>query len=152
MARSKALTESISIAEYHDLVNSGGETLNKFGAKGVWLCLRCDGPASQDRCLSCGSVKTRRFDSKAEASRYHELRLQLRLKEITKLRCQPEFPLTVNGVRVGRYYADFQYVNSDGEAVVEDVKGGKATDTPISKLKRKLVHAIYGIQVQVVTR
>ena len=146
------MSERMSAAEYRALKNAEQKSANKFGAKRVWICRRCDGPAHSDRCLSCGSVKIQQFDSKAEAGRYHELRLKERLKEIKRLECQPRFPLSVKGELVGRYYGDFQYIDGDGVTVVEDVKGGKATDTPLSKFKRKLVHAIYGIEVQVVRR
>lgn len=152
MARSSSMPESISLAEYHALQRPSDEPKSKYNAKAVWLCQRCDGAATSDRCQTCGATNTRRFDSKAEAARYHELRTLERLKEIKHLKCQPKFPLSVNGQCVGVYYGDFQYLDSEGVTVVEDVKGGRATDTPLSRFKRKLVLAIYNIEVQVVTR
>ena len=85
-----------------------------------------------------------RFASKAEARRYQELRLLLAVGEITALECHPRYPLVVNGVKVGSYEADFRYVTPEGETVIEDVKGVR---TSTYKLKKRLVEALYGIQV-----
>jgi dsDNA-binding SOS-regulon protein len=60
-----------------------------------------------------GAVRTEvdgiSFASKKEARRYSELKLLERAGEIADLQLQPRFPLTVNGVRVCTYVADFQY-------------------------------------------
>ena len=45
------------------------------------------------------------------------------------------------------YLADFVYYNADGKLVVEDVKGGEATKTPIFIIKRKLMLQRYGIHI-----
>jgi len=80
--------------------------------------------------------------------------------EIISLEVQPKFPLRVNGqpikIRSDRYpggravsyYADFSYYDERlGERVVEDVKG---QDTPMSRLKRAIVEAQYGVPVKIV--
>ena len=48
-----------------------------------------------------------RFDSKAEARRYSELRLLVLAKEITELQVHPRIPLVVSGVHVADYIGDF---------------------------------------------
>ena len=89
-------------------------------------------------------VHGRRFDSKAEAHRYLELMIAGDCGCIRNLELQPSFSLS--GVAV--YRADFAYDHiATGERIVEDVKG---FDTAISRLKRKLVQAQYGIAVKVV--
>jgi len=65
-----------------------------------------------------------KFDSKAEMARYGELRYLEMSGHISALELQPVF-LLPGGIR---YKADFRYVE-DGQTVVEDVKGGKATQT-----------------------
>ena len=72
---------------------------------------------------------------------------------------QPKFPLrcgdTPIKIRSGRYpngrqvnyYGDFAYRDKAGKRRVEDVKGA---DTPISRLKRAMVEAQYGVQVEIV--
>ena len=86
-----------------------------------------------------------KFDSKKEAARYQELKLMQKAGMINQLTLQPRFDLMVNGVKCGFYKADFQYVElKQGLRVVEDVKGVK---TPVYNLKKKLIKAIYGIEI-----
>jgi hypothetical protein len=84
------------------------------------------------------------FASKAEARRYSELALFEKSGEIFSLELQPKFPLVVNGEKIGTYIADFRYETKTGDIVIEDVKGMK---TPVYKLKKKLVHALYGVEI-----
>ncbi len=83
------------------------------------------------------------FDSKKEATRYGELKLLVRAGQITGLRRQPRFDIVVNGVKIGFYKGDFGY-DENGKSVVEDVKGMK---TPMYRLKKKLVEALYGFEI-----
>lgn len=99
------------------------------------------------------------FASKAEAKRYRELKILERAGEIFDLELQPKFPIyaSVHGrIRhcgdkpICTYVADFRYREGaetviGGRLVVEDVKGMK---TPVYRLKKKLVEAQYGIQIQ----
>src|ERR1700686_4481764 len=89
------------------------------------------------------------FHSRAEANRYCELRLLERPGEITDLSLQPVYPLIVEGVNCGKYIGDFQYVSratnsKRSEHICEDVKGFK---TPLYRLKKKLVAALYKVQI-----
>ena len=86
-----------------------------------------------------------RFASEAEARRYSYLKIRLRIGEISDLELQPKFPIAVNDKRICNYIADFRYKeNATGKVVVEDVKGVK---TPLYKLKKKLVEALYGVSI-----
>tara|TARA_R110000824_G_scaffold132271_12_gene294698 strand:+ start:252 stop:575 length:324 start_codon:yes stop_codon:yes gene_type:complete len=90
------------------------------------------------------------FASKAEAKRYGELRLLLMADEIRQLEMQPKFPCHVNGALICTYVADFKYRDQrTGERIIEDVKGMK---TPVYNLKKKLVEAVYGIEITEVTK
>ena len=95
-----------------------------------------------------------RFDSKAEARRFGELRMLEMAGEITALECQPRYRLEVNGVKVCDYVGDFRYVDTEtGRVVVEDAKGGDATKTRLYKVKKRLMLACHGIEVEeIVTR
>jgi hypothetical protein len=84
------------------------------------------------------------FDSKAEAARYGVLKILQAAGVVANLRLQVPYVLTVNGVKVCRYVADFVYV-LDGREVVEDVKGVKTREY---SLKRKLMLAVFGIEIQ----
>lgn len=97
-----------------------------------------------------------RFHSLAEAGRYGELKLLERAGVITDLVLQPKLVIceaaTLNGKRLREiaYYADFSYFDREkGEVVYEDVKG---YDTPVSKLKRRIVLDKYGIDIKIVKR
>jgi hypothetical protein len=86
------------------------------------------------------------FHSKAEASRYSELRLLEKAGAIVALTVQPRWPLTVNGYRVGTYVGDFAYSDVvSGRFIVEDVKGMRL---PLYKLKAKLMLACHGIVIE----
>ncbi len=96
------------------------------------------------------TIDGKKFDSKAEGARYVELK---RLQEggvISGLKTQEEFALPVNGALICKYRADFIYLDSDGNLVVEDVKGGPVT--PVYTLKKKLMKAIHGIEIQEVRK
>ena len=97
--------------------------------------------------------KTIKFPSKNEARRFDELMLLYKAGKIFELKLQPQFTLqesyvTPEGVRVRaiKYIADFSYNTGNG-LVVEDVKGGKATQTRVYKLKKKLMLDRFGINV-----
>lgn len=92
------------------------------------------------------------FDSKREAQRYGELKLMEQAGEIRKLALQQKFELTVvEGKRVtdvGTYIADFTYFDTSGGKsfpVVEDCKGHR---TAVYRIKKKLMKAIYNIEVK----
>jgi hypothetical protein len=64
------------------------------------------------------------FPSKAEAKRYGELKLLRDQGEILELEVHPVFVFRVNGIRIGRYTADFGYHDvQENRYIVEDVKG-----------------------------
>jgi|SRR5262245_39878444 len=88
------------------------------------------------------------FDSRKEAGRHQELLYMHRAGIIRDLELQPRYDLVVNGQKIGFYRADFRYeIVATGNVVVEDVKGGAATKTPVYQLKKKLVKALYNIDI-----
>jgi len=87
-----------------------------------------------------------KFDSEREAEYIGGLILQQRAGIIRLLEIHPSYPITVNGVLIGVYEADARYVLVEtGATVVVDVKGVR---TPLYRLKKKLVEAIYDIRIQ----
>jgi hypothetical protein len=94
------------------------------------------------RCMIDGYV----FDSKAEAARYVVLRAERDSGHITDLRPHPKpayvlIPAFKDNAgkkhQAVRYTPDFEYRRGD-KLVIEDVKGGKATMTPVFRIKEKL--------------
>lgn len=92
-----------------------------------------------------------RFASRAEAKRYGELKLMEKAGEISNLELQPVYPLTVNGIRVGKYVGDFRYIDRrSNRMTLEDTKGVR---TPVYALKKRLVEAIYpGVEIVEVSK
>lgn len=85
------------------------------------------------------------FASKREATRYAELKLLVRAREIFNLKLQPRFPIVVKNFKICTYIADFQYLKlGDDIEIVEDVKGVRTKEFVI---KKKLMKAVYGIEV-----
>ena len=87
-----------------------------------------------------------RFDSVKESKRYGELKILEKVGQIRSLRLQPTFVIMVNSIVCAKYRADFDYYDVATETrVIEDAKG---FPTPVYRLKKRLVEAIYGIQIQ----
>ena len=96
-----------------------------------------------------GAVKTTVdgivFDSKREAVRYMELMVLQKNGQISRLELQPKYDCIIDGKKICTYRADFRYFTKNGN-IVEDVKGVK---TPVYRLKKKLVEALYaGVIIQ----
>ena len=95
------------------------------------------------------------FDSTREAGRYQELQALAARNLIEDLRHQVPFELAP-GVRFSdekrakpalRYVADFAY-RLDGRLVVEDVKSAITAKAAAYRIKRHLMLAVHGIEVQ----
>lgn len=117
------MTDTMTLDEYHKQVKP---SRSKFGNKKV----RADGYV---------------FDSKAEYERYCQLKLLQRDGAISKLTVHPKFILmesfrdrSGNHHRAITYKPDFEYFERDHH-VVEDVKGGRATQTEAFRMRVKLL-------------
>lgn len=86
-----------------------------------------------------------RFDSQRELDRWCELQIMQRAGEIRDLHRQVRYDLIVNGVRIAAYVADFVYTTVGNVTVVEDVKGVR---TGVYLLKRKLMRAIWNVEIR----
>lgn len=88
--------------------------------------------------------------SNAEALRLEQLQQMLIERTITDLEVQPSFRCMVAGKKICDYRADFRYWVRDPDSghlvrsIVEDVKG---MITPVFRLKRKLVEALFVIEI-----
>lgn len=85
------------------------------------------------------------FDSIRESKRYGELKLLERAGEIRNLKIHHKYDIVVNRQKVCTYASDFDYYTKDNWHIVEDVKGVK---TPVYRLKKKLMKALYNIDIQ----
>lgn len=85
------------------------------------------------------------FDSQKEAKHYRDLLARKHAGEICDLILQPVFPIVVNGKKIAKYIADFQYRDLKTDTtIVVDTKGVR---TSVYRLKKKLVEALYGIVI-----
>lgn len=91
------------------------------------------------------------YDSRKEHRRANELRMMQRAGLISDLREQVTYLLLpsqrINGKVVERqctYVADFVYIDSHGNTVVEDTKGVR---TEVYRIKRKLMLFVHGIRI-----
>lgn len=102
-----------------------------------------------------GNIKTvidgMTFDSKGESQRYLVLKARQEAGEISDLQRQTSYRITINGVKVCDYRPDFEYVLEDRTHIVEDFKS-PATITPTFRIKVKLMKAVHGVDVKIVTK
>lgn len=127
-------------------------------AKGARMCPRCGGNVFSTKPNKFGNhrVETKDgvFDSKLELNRWEQLKLLERAGAIKDLQRQVPFVL-VKKSQYGRainYVADFVYLDpKTDEMVIEDTKS-KATQTPLYRLKKRLVAEKYGIVIKEITR
>ena len=88
------------------------------------------------------------FHSGAEARRYTQLSIMQRSGVIADLILQPVFNIEINEISICKVILDFKYrVVATGRIVWEDVKGKQ---TAVSSLKKKLVEAVHGIEVDLI--
>ena len=95
------------------------------------------------------------FDSQKEARRYTELKLLVRVGEISELELQKSFVLAEsvkfnNEPRAKpaiRYVADFTYIEN-GVMIVEDVKSKATKSLPVYRMKKHLMKSIHDIEIQ----
>lgn len=88
-----------------------------------------------------------RFDSKREAENHLKLQVLQRAGVIKNLRHQVRYPLVVNGHHVCAYIADHVY-EEEGREVVADTKSAHTRKLPAYRIKAKLFHAIYGMEIK----
>ena len=93
-----------------------------------------------------------KFDSKAEARYYVYLKDRAKKGEIYGLELQRPFALIgPDGTLIATFRADFAFWDQTEDRFrVIDVKGGKATQTDVFRMKKRLMKSLLGIDVEVV--
>lgn len=91
------------------------------------------------------------FDSQAELRRWLDLQLLERAGKIGGLMRQARFELAPAAIVAGKkkraltYVADFLYIDSTGDTIVEDKKGAL---TEAYKIKRHLMKTVHNIDIK----
>lgn len=90
-----------------------------------------------------------RFASKREAAFYSALKLREKAGEVYEIQLQRRYVLTApNGMLMATYVADFVFYDDLRKCTrVVDIKG---FETDVFKLKRKMMRALLGIEVEVI--
>ena len=94
-----------------------------------------------------------KFDSKWEAERYGQLKAMERGGVVTDLELQVPYDIVVNDVKICRYVADFRYKKESNHTITNDeyyveiVEDAKGFETPEFKLKKKLMKAVFNIDI-----
>jgi hypothetical protein len=95
-----------------------------------------------------------KFDSEKEGRFYTQLKLRKKAGEVKDFQRQVPFAIEVNGIHIAKYLLDFQVEYPDGRIDYIDIKAktkeGKWITTDTFKLKKKLVEAIYKIEIKLV--
>lgn len=86
-----------------------------------------------------------KFDSKREASYYLYFKGLERAGTISDLQLQTKLDFKIDGKHIFFYRPDFEYNDEFGHHYI-DVKG---VETPIFKLKKKIIEASYKIKIEV---
>lgn len=90
-----------------------------------------------------------RFASKREGAYYAALKIREKAGEVSAVELQPRYPLTgPKGELIATYVADFAFWDNVAQRHrVVDVKG---VETKEFRLKRKMMRALRGIEIEVV--
>lgn len=88
------------------------------------------------------------FHSRGEYRHWCQLQLLAKAGEIQELRRQVRYDLNVNGVKVGHFTPDFQWVEAGKGVTIADWKSAATREDKAYKFRKRLFEAIYGLTVQ----
>lgn len=88
------------------------------------------------------------FQSTGEGHYYQELKSRLQNGEFAQFKRQLPVEFFVNGIRVGRYIADFAVLNHDGSIDIIDYKSRFTVMLAHYKLKKALMLACYQVEIK----
>lgn len=87
------------------------------------------------------------FQSTKEANRYIDLAAQQQAGQITELTHQRIFEINIGEHHICEYQSDFTY-KRDGAETVEDTKSKVTRKLAVYRLKKKLMLAVLGVDIQ----
>lgn len=90
------------------------------------------------------------FQSTKEGEYYKTLKILQAAGQILEFKRQATYKLSVNGVLICKYVADFVVYWPNGTIEVIDVKGEHTAKLPVFRMKRALMKAILNIDVKIV--
>ena len=95
--------------------------------------------------------KGKTYDSKKESVYRASLDMLKKAKNpqyrVVSIEEQVPYKLEVNGVSIGKYVLDFKVEYADGHTEYIDVKSAMTAKLPVYRMKKKLMLALYGIEI-----
>jgi hypothetical protein len=134
----------------------GKKRLNALGIKRAVQCQVCgkvyEAKPENKYGAKAMIVDGIRFDSKKEARYYGQLKLLQKLTtsdRLERFERQVRYPIRLRGEIITTYIVDFIEHYADGRTVYTDVKGMKfGAAYQLFTLKKKLMKAVYGIEIK----
>jgi hypothetical protein len=83
-------------------------------------------------------------DSRKEARLDETFMMLIKNKNILKVIRKERFIMQINGIKICAYVADWTVYHKDGHKEIYDAKGFK---TPVYKIKKKLLKALYNLNI-----
>ena len=128
-----------------DLKKSGFNILNK-----QLLPIKKNKSKYRNKSVEIDGIK---FHSTKEGKFYSELKIKKTLGEIKDFQMQVCYDIKINNIHIANYFLDFLVIFPNNIIEYIDVKGkdkvsNKWIKTDVFKLKKKLVEAIYGINIK----
>lgn len=112
-----------------------------------WWAKREKARNSKFKAIPTQTSDGQKFKSELEASYYKRMWCLQQIGEVTKIEREVRYELVVNGVFISAYLMDFRITYADGHIEYIDCKSD-ATLTPVYRIKRQLMIAIHGIELQ----
>ena len=102
----------------------------------------------QNKKLKYKNIRIGKYASKKEAKRGASLKLLEKKGVISHLKVHPRYKIKVANLHITDYVADFEYIDSNGEKIVEDVKGMRSgLPYQMFQIKKRLMQAVNNIVV-----
>lgn len=89
-----------------------------------------------------------KFQSEGEGYYYLELKSRLLRGEFKEFKRQLPIEFEVNGVRVGKYIADFAVLHYNGSIEIIDYKSRFTATLALYGIKKQLMLALYGVEIK----
>jgi len=129
----------MATAKRTDVMNP--EQFREFMAK------REAGRTSKYKAIPTETQDGQKFKSELEARYYGRCLILQKAGQIDKIEREVRYELVVNGVFIASYMMDFRITYSNGSIDYIDCKSD-ATLTPLYKMKKLLMLALYGIELK----
>ena len=89
-----------------------------------------------------------KFQSTGEGYYYLELKERLLRGDVKEIKRQIPFEFVVNGIRIGKYVADFGVLHFNGSLEILDYKSRFTATIPLYDLKKQLMLACFGVAIK----